>query len=175
MFYFNISINYCAGCKYSPHPWLALGSAQEIKTSRVRLRRAVPKSDRCRQALEARPIRFQSAKRSGASGPLYAPFETFDLVVGCPQNRAMSLNITHTCLFSYARAPKANIHLPIQPDISCATDTITCESLSILEISSNLSMLLLSSPCGAMVQRLARGPFKAEMRVRFPLALPIVF
>jgi hypothetical protein len=23
-----------------------------------------------------------------------------------------------------------------------------------------------------MVQRLARGPFKAEMRVRFPLALP---
>jgi hypothetical protein len=26
--------------------------------------------------------------------------------------------------------------------------------------------------CGAMVQRLARGPFKAKMRVRFPLALP---
>ena len=26
MFYFNISINYCAGCKYSPHPWLALGA-----------------------------------------------------------------------------------------------------------------------------------------------------
>jgi hypothetical protein len=26
---------------------------------------------------------------------------------------------------------------------------------------------------GAMVQRLARGPFKAEIRVRFPLALPI--
>ena len=26
--------------------------------------------------------------------------------------------------------------------------------------------------CGAMVQRLARGPFKAEIRVRFPLALP---
>ena len=26
-----------------------------------------------------------------------------------------------------------------------------------------------------MVQRLARGPFKAEIRVRFPLALPIVF
>ena len=25
---------------------------------------------------------------------------------------------------------------------------------------------------GAMVQRLARGPFKAEIRVRFPLALP---
>ena len=25
-----------------------------------------------------------------------------------------------------------------------------------------------------MVQRLARGPFKAEMRVRFPLALPIL-
>src|ERR1019366_747912 len=25
---------------------------------------------------------------------------------------------------------------------------------------------------GAMVQRLARGPFKAKMRVRFPLALP---
>jgi hypothetical protein len=24
-----------------------------------------------------------------------------------------------------------------------------------------------------MVQRLARGPFKAEIRVRFPLALPI--
>jgi hypothetical protein len=24
MFYFNIAINYCAGCKYSPHPWLAL-------------------------------------------------------------------------------------------------------------------------------------------------------
>ena len=24
MFYFNISINYYAGCKYSPHPWLAL-------------------------------------------------------------------------------------------------------------------------------------------------------
>src|ERR1700732_4348635 len=22
MFYFNIAINYCAGCKYSPHPWL---------------------------------------------------------------------------------------------------------------------------------------------------------
>ena len=34
---------------------------------------------------------------------------------------------------------------------------------------------LLSStriPDGAMVQRLARGPFKAEIRVRFPLALP---
>jgi hypothetical protein len=28
------------------------------------------------------------------------------------------------------------------------------------------------SPYGAMVQRLARGPFKAEIRVRFPLALP---
>jgi hypothetical protein len=27
-------------------------------------------------------------------------------------------------------------------------------------------------PAGAMVQRLARGPFKAEIRVRFPLALP---
>jgi hypothetical protein len=27
---------------------------------------------------------------------------------------------------------------------------------------------------GAMVQRLARGPFKAEIRVRFPLALPSV-
>ena len=27
-------------------------------------------------------------------------------------------------------------------------------------------------PRGAMVQRLARGPFKAEIRVRFPLALP---
>ena len=26
-----------------------------------------------------------------------------------------------------------------------------------------------------MVQRLARGPFKAEIRVRFPLALPILF
>src|ERR1700722_7430435 len=26
--------------------------------------------------------------------------------------------------------------------------------------------------CGAMVQRLARGPFKAKIRVRFPLALP---
>jgi hypothetical protein len=26
MFYFNISINYCTGCKYSPHPWLALGA-----------------------------------------------------------------------------------------------------------------------------------------------------
>ena len=26
---------------------------------------------------------------------------------------------------------------------------------------------------GAMVQRLARGPFKAEIRVRFPLALPM--
>ena len=26
MFYFNISINHCAGCKYSPHPWLALGA-----------------------------------------------------------------------------------------------------------------------------------------------------
>jgi hypothetical protein len=25
---------------------------------------------------------------------------------------------------------------------------------------------------GAMVQRLARGPFKAKIRVRFPLALP---
>ena len=67
---------------------------------------------------------------------------------------------------------KRTSHLPIQPYISCATDTITGKSLSILEISSNLSMLLLSSPCGAMVQRLARGPFKAEMRVRFPLALP---
>src|SRR5271157_3553937 len=29
-----------------------------------------------------------------------------------------------------------------------------------------------SHDCGAMVQRLARGPFKAEIRVRFPLALP---
>ena len=29
-----------------------------------------------------------------------------------------------------------------------------------------------NSPDGAMVQRLARGPFKAEIRVRFPLALP---
>jgi hypothetical protein len=28
------------------------------------------------------------------------------------------------------------------------------------------------TPDGAMVQRLARGPFKAEIRVRFPLALP---
>src|ERR1700688_4673911 len=28
MFYFNISINYCAGCKYSPHPWLALGARE---------------------------------------------------------------------------------------------------------------------------------------------------
>ena len=26
MFYFNISINYCTGCKYGPHPWLALGA-----------------------------------------------------------------------------------------------------------------------------------------------------
>ena len=30
----------------------------------------------------------------------------------------------------------------------------------------------LSFDSGAMVQRLARGPFKAEIRVRFPLALP---
>ena len=29
--------------------------------------------------------------------------------------------------------------------------------------------------CGAMVQRLARGPFKAEIRVRFPLALPKIY
>src|SRR2546422_4940887 len=28
------------------------------------------------------------------------------------------------------------------------------------------------SMCGAMVQRLARSPFKAKIRVRFPLALP---
>lgn len=32
--------------------------------------------------------------------------------------------------------------------------------------------LSLETPTGAMVQRLARGPFKAEIRVRFPLALP---
>jgi hypothetical protein len=29
-----------------------------------------------------------------------------------------------------------------------------------------------SFPGGAMVQRLARSPFKAKIRVRFPLALP---
>src|ERR1700692_835190 len=29
MFYFNISINYGAGCKYSPHPWLALGAFEK--------------------------------------------------------------------------------------------------------------------------------------------------
>ena len=40
------------------------------------------------------------------------------------------------------------------------------------DISDNLSTFLQESPCGAMVQRLARGPFKAEIRVRFPLALP---
>ena len=34
---------------------------------------------------------------------------------------------------------------------------------------------LYSPVCGAMVQRLARGPFKAEIRVRFPLALPSFF
>jgi hypothetical protein len=37
----------------------------------------------------------------------------------------------------------------------------------------NRKRLALLSRCGAMVQRLARGPFKAEIRVRFPLALPI--
>ena len=30
MFYFNIAINYCTGCKYSPHPWLALGACREV-------------------------------------------------------------------------------------------------------------------------------------------------
>gem|GEM_PF-5651917 len=38
------------------------------------------------------------------------------------------------------------------------------------------SRLVTHSPnCGAMVQRLARGPFKAEIRVRFPLALPTLY
>jgi hypothetical protein len=29
MFYFNIAINHCAGWKYSPYPWLALGAFGE--------------------------------------------------------------------------------------------------------------------------------------------------
>src|SRR5277367_2643473 len=36
----------------------------------------------------------------------------------------------------------------------------------------NLRVVVTAS--GAMVQRLARGPFKAEIRVRFPLALPMI-
>jgi hypothetical protein len=41
------------------------------------------------------------------------------------------------------------------------------------DMSDNLSKFLQDLHCGAMVQRLARGPFKAEIRVRFPLALPM--
>ena len=39
-------------------------------------------------------------------------------------------------------------------------------------VSCTFVALDVENPAGAMVQRLARGPFKAEIRVRFPLALP---
>jgi hypothetical protein len=48
-----------------------------------------------------------------------------------------------------------------------------CQSLtSSLIMESVLGGAFCCRSCGAMVQRLARGPFKAEIRVRFPLALP---
>ena len=106
--------------------------------------------------------RSDSNRPSGVNiRPLYVLFD-FSFVDRLSQNRGMSLNATDALACSPVCVPqKRTSHLPIQPDISCAIDTITRESLSIREISSNLSMLLLSSPCGAMVQRLARGPFNA--------------
>ncbi len=82
----------------------------------------------------------------------------------------------------------------VKPDAaqtsSASATTMTCEPASFFASANHGAGVLLVNLAafpdnrdteaevlrsGAMVQRLARGPFKAEIRVRFPLALPSHF
>jgi hypothetical protein len=74
--------------------------------------------------------------------------------------------------------PSANVYDPQRSVTSkplCKFRSALVNSPSILDnISSTRGPIKISarSPSGAMVQRLAHRPFKAVIRVRFPLALP---
>ena len=80
------------------------------------------------------------------------------------------------CIAGLKAGPTVGEYFGWSCGVRAGSDRRTFIALSIERVSRIIKLPWSSYfSCGAMVQRLARGPFKAEIRVRFPLALPIVW
>jgi hypothetical protein len=87
--------------------------------------------------------------------------------------RLGTISIRQGQLVLYFRAWVGRYNITTTEDIREAPIKVGQFSRTVVTTIAETSSTGLYSNSGAMVQRLARGPLKAEIRVRVPLALPL--